>query len=103
MKRPEPRSGYASAADGFEAVSFESDRSCSADRLQIFLEGLGGNVFRAKGILSLDDRARHIFHLVNKRFTLDPAPSARRGSRLVLIGRGLDACLAAEPIRVARE
>jgi G3E family GTPase len=100
------------SADGFEAVSFESDHAFSADKFQAFLEELAGGVFRAKGVLSLDGGARHIFHLVNKRFTLDPAPPGPRGSRLVLIGRGLDAawlrsrlvaCLSAEPIRAARE
>jgi G3E family GTPase len=98
--------------DGFEAVSFESERAFAADKFQAFLEGLDASVYRAKGILSLDGGAQHIFHLVNKRFTLDPAPPGRRGSRLVLIGRGLDAaalrarldaCLARPAIAAARE
>jgi G3E family GTPase len=80
-------------ADGFETVSFESASAFSADRFQSFLETLPGNVFRAKGILRIDGSdAGHVFHLVGRRFTLDPAPPDRaRGSRLVLIGRGLDA------------
>jgi len=105
------------AGDGFEAVSFASDRPFSAERFQDFLEALGANVFRAKGILAIDgSAARHVFHLVGRRFTLDPVPNAPApnapapGNRLVLIGRGLDAaglragltaCLAGSPIAAA--
>ena len=80
-------------ADGFETVSFESASAFSADRFQSFLETLPGNVFRAKGVLRIDGSdAGHVFHLVGRRFTLDPAPPDQAGgSRLVLIGRGLDA------------
>lgn len=81
------------AADGFEAVSFESPYPFAADRFQAFLEELPGDVFRAKGILAIDGGAgRHVFHLVGRRFTLDAAGAeAPPGSRLVLIGRNLDA------------
>lgn len=80
------------AADGFEAMSFASDRPFAAERFRAFLESLPVNVFRAKGILAIaDSDTRHIFHLVGKRFTLDAAPPGGRvGSRLVLIGRDLD-------------
>ncbi len=80
------------AADGFEAVSFESPCPFAADRFQAFLEELPGDVFRAKGILAIDGGAgRHVFHLVGRRFTLDAAGAeAPPGSRLVLIGRNLD-------------
>ena len=80
------------AADGFEAVSFESPCPFAADRFQAFLEQLPGDVFRAKGILAIDGGAgRHVFHLVGRRFTLDAAGAeAPPGSRLVLIGRNLD-------------
>jgi G3E family GTPase len=81
------------AADGFEAVSFASDRAFSADAFQAFLEHLPANVFRAKGVLTIDggDR-RHLFHLVGRRFTLDTAPLGLTGpNRLVLIGKNLDA------------
>ncbi len=102
------------AADGYEAVSFASDRPFAADKFQSFLEELPGNVFRAKGVLSIDGSgSRHIFHLVGKRFTLDPAPpGTAHGSRLVLIGKNLDAdglraqltaCLAAPLTAAARE
>jgi G3E family GTPase len=100
-------------ADGFEAVSFASDRPFAAEKLQSFLEELSGNVFRAKGLLSIDGTdKRQVFHLVGKRFTLDEAPATgQRGNRLVLIGRnldaaqlraGLDGCLAA-PVTPARK
>jgi G3E family GTPase len=79
-------------ADGFEAVSFASDRPFAADQFQSFLEQLPREVFRAKGILSVDGTGKpQVFHLVGKHFTLDEAPAAaERGSRLVLIGRNLD-------------
>ncbi|MBV8738657.1 MAG: GTP-binding protein [Alphaproteobacteria bacterium] len=80
------------AADGFEAVSFASDRAFAAERFQQFLEDLPVNVFRAKGILSIKGSSRrHLFHLVGRRFTLDEATSAMAGpNRLVLIGQDLD-------------
>jgi G3E family GTPase len=99
------------AADGFDAVSFQSDRAFSPEKFQSFLEGLSGNVFRAKGVLAIDGAGRHIFHLVANRFTLDTAPATIGGpNRLVLIGRNLDAerlraelasCLAANLTRAA--
>ena len=81
------------AADGFKAVSFASDQAFSADAFQAFLEHLPANVFRAKGVLTIDggDR-RHLFHLVGRRFTLDTAPLDLTGpNRLVLIGKNLNA------------
>jgi G3E family GTPase len=81
------------AADGFETVSFATKEAFCAERFQAFLENLPTNVFRAKGVLTIDcsDR-RHLFHLVGRRFTLDEAPAGLTGhSRLVLIGRNLDA------------
>ena len=81
------------AADAFETVSFATERAFCAERFQAFLENLPANVFRAKGVLTIDcsDR-RHLFHLVGRRFTLDEAPAGLTGNnRLVLIGRNLDA------------
>jgi G3E family GTPase len=95
-------------ADGFESVSFQSDRPFAVDRFQDFLENLSHNVYRAKGLLWMEEsEARYIFHLVARRFSLDEsrwdvAPS----NKLVLIGRNLDrarlryqleACLAPVP------
>jgi G3E family GTPase len=80
------------ANDGFEALSFQADRPFAADRFQYFLERLSDNVFRAKGLLWIDEGdRRYVFHLVGKRFTLDPSRSSSPASnRLVLIGRNLD-------------
>jgi G3E family GTPase len=89
---PDPDTHDHIEADGFEAVSFASDRAFSAERFQQFLEDLPANVFRAKGILSIEGSSgRHLFHLVGRRFTLDEAPGAIAGpNRLVLIGQDLD-------------
>lgn len=80
------------ANDGFEALSFEVVRPFAADRFQSFLERLSQNVFRAKGVLWLDEgENRYVFHLVGQRFTLDQSPwGGPRKNRLVLIGRNLD-------------
>jgi G3E family GTPase len=78
--------------DGFETVSFESERPFSADKFQSLLERLPETVFRGKGVLLLEDSdKRWIFHLVGQRFTLDESRPAGSGkNRLVLIGRDLD-------------
>ena len=88
-----PIDGGHLVADGFETVSFESASPFSAERFQAFLETLPGDVFRAKGILRIDGSdAAHVFHLVGRRFTLDPSPDSEpERNRLVLIGRNLDA------------
>ena len=46
------------ANDGFETLSFEADRPFAADRFQYFLEQLPDNVFRAKGVLWIDESDR---------------------------------------------
>jgi G3E family GTPase len=52
-------------ADGFEAVSFASDRAFSAERFQQFLERLPANVFRAKGILIVEgSNRRYLFRVI---------------------------------------
>jgi G3E family GTPase len=80
------------AFDGFEAVSFASEGALSAERFQAFLQQLPANIFRAKGLLRIDDRGWHLFHLVGRRFTIDHTPAGFGGrSRLVLIGQRLDA------------
>jgi len=99
------------ANDGFEALSFEAKQPFSADKFQGFLEQLPTSVFRAKGILWIDEsEIPRVFHLVGQRFTLDEGQW--RGpvrNRLVMIGRNLDkerlrvqleACLTA-PLRRA--
>jgi G3E family GTPase len=80
------------AADGFEALSFQSERPFAAQRFQDFLERLPENVYRGKGLLWIaENDKRYVFHLVAKRFSLDE--DARQGqarNKLVLIGRNLD-------------
>jgi G3E family GTPase len=96
---PEPDHGLAHAHhhshltnDGFDSVSFESERPFAADKFQRFLERLSDNVFRAKGVLWINESPnRYIFHLVGQRFTLDESRCARpMKNRLVLIGRNLN-------------
>ncbi len=80
------------SADGFQSLSFESDRPFVAEAFQEFLERLPANVIRAKGILEIDGSGkRYIFHLVSQRFTLDESEwTGPSRSKLVLIGRNLD-------------
>ena len=78
--------------DGFESVSFEANKPFSTDKFQRFLEQLPNSVFRAKGVLWIDEGYhRYIFHLVGKRFTLDETGlSSPMRNRLALIGQNLD-------------
>jgi G3E family GTPase len=79
-------------ADGFESLSFQSDRPFAVHKFQDFLNRLPDGIYRGKGLLWIDESdKRHIFHLVAKRFSLDE--SRRDGpmmNKLVLIGRNLD-------------
>jgi len=78
--------------DGFESVSFESAQPFAAEKFQDFLEQLPDNVYRAKGILSINESENlYIFHLVGKRFTLDESKrSGQLKNRMVLIGQNLN-------------
>lgn len=80
------------SADGFQSLSFESDRPFVTEAFQKFLEEVPTDVFRAKGILKIDGSdKRYIFHLVSQRFTLDESEwTGPLRSKLVLIGRNLD-------------
>ncbi|GGC71328.1 CobW family GTP-binding protein [Chelatococcus reniformis] len=85
---------HAHHADPFSSVSFESVEPLSLERFQDFLSsGRPPGLFRAKGFLHFTGTDRHyLFHLVGARFTLDVCePSGAPTSRLVLIGRDLDA------------
>jgi G3E family GTPase len=79
-------------ADGFESLSFASERPFAVHKFQDFLERLPDEVYRAKGIITVaESGTRHVFHLVAKRFALDPFDGeAAPASKLVLIGRKLD-------------
>jgi G3E family GTPase len=96
------------SADGFEALSFQSEWPFAVHRFQDFLERLPNNVYRGKGLLRIaESDKRYVFHLVAKRFSLDEdARQGQAGNKLVLIGRNLDraqlrsrleACLAPAP------
>jgi len=83
------------AADGFEALSFQSERPFAVQRFQDFLERLPDNVYRGKGMLWIaESDKRYVFHLVAKRFSLDEDGRQRQArNKLVLIGRNLDPAL----------
>jgi len=100
------------AADGFESLSFQSERPFAVHKFQDFLNRLPEGVYRGKGLLWIhESNQRHIFHLVAGRFSLDESPwDGPMTNKLVLIGRNLDrgqlraqleACLAPVPISVA--
>jgi G3E family GTPase len=100
------------AADGFESLSFQSERPFAVHKFQDFLNRLPENVYRGKGLLWIhESNQRHIFHLVAGRFSLDESPwDGPMTNKLVLIGRNLDrgqlraqleACLAPVPSSVA--
>jgi G3E family GTPase len=79
--------------DGFNVVSFKSDRPLSLPKFQEFLDyQLPENVFRAKGLLWFEESpACHIFQLSGKRFNLtDRRWVDRPVNQLVLIGRNLN-------------
>lgn len=87
---PEERSAHPQHTAGYSAVSFASERPFDVDRFQSFLEGLPAGVFRGKGILALAETPQsYVFHLVGRRFTLDPW-TGPPGNRLVLLGKELD-------------
>jgi G3E family GTPase len=96
------------AADGFEALSFQSERPFAVQKFQDFLEQLPPDVYRGKGLIWIaENDKRYVFHLVAKRFCLDEAAlGGEKTNKLVLIGRNLDraqlrsrleACLAPIP------
>jgi G3E family GTPase len=100
------------AADGFESLSFQSERPFAVHKFQDFLNRLPEGVYRGKGLLWIHESdKRHIFHLVAGRFSLDESPwDGPMTNKLVLIGRKLDrarlraqleACLAPVPSSVA--
>ncbi|PSN19204.1 cobalamin biosynthesis protein CobW [filamentous cyanobacterium CCP5] len=81
------------AIDGFNSISFSSDRPFSIRKFQYFLDNqLPESIFRAKGILWFDESPkRHIFHLSGKRFSLDDDEwKGEPSNQLVLIGQNLN-------------
>jgi G3E family GTPase len=93
FKRNQNKDDPNASIDGFDVVSFVSDRPFNLDKFEPFLtENLPTNVFRAKGILWFDQSPlKHIFQLSGPRYDLqaeewDTVPK----TQLVLIGRNLD-------------
>ncbi len=79
--------------DGFVAVSFESYLPIDVFKFEEFIEDISGNLFRAKGILWLDDiEFRHIFQMSGNRYTLEADETCLKPNKnqLVFIGRHLD-------------
>jgi len=77
-------------------VSFITREPFAMEKLEAFWNGMGENVFRGKGVLYLADYdLRCVFHQVGARVTVEAhgpwPPDAPKESRLVFIGRHLDA------------
>ena len=82
--------------DGFNFVSFQSDRPFKIDKFEHFLtQQLPNNIFRAKGILWFQESpARHIFQLSGPRYDLQADDwTGQPKNELVFIGRNLDKSL----------
>lgn len=87
--------------DGFNFVSFQSDRPFKTEKFEYFLtEQLSNNIFRAKGILWFQKSpARHIFQLSGPRYDLQADDwTSQPKNELVFIGRNLDESLIKEQL-----
>ena len=88
--------------DGFNFVSFESDRPFEIEKFEHFLsEQLSSNVFRAKGILWFQESpSRHIFQLSGPRYDLQCDDwTTQQKNELVFIGRNLDKSLIKQQLK----
>ena len=84
------------ANDGFNFVSFQSDRPFKIEKFEHFLtQQLPNNIFRAKGILWFEESpARHIFQLSGPRYDLQADDwTSQPKNELVFIGRNLEESL----------
>ncbi|MGY4398969.1 G3E family GTPase [Sphingomonas sp. UYAg733] len=85
-------------ASGIESVSFQADRPLDIDRFLRWIDSLialqGDDILRVKGILNFSDQGRRfVFQAVHRIMDGDflDIPSAKAcGSKLIMIGRGLD-------------
>ena len=87
--------------DGFNFVSFQSDRPFEIEKFEHFLsQQLSNNIFRAKGILWFQESpAKHIFQLSGPRYDLqDDDWTTQPKNELVFIGRNLDESLIKEQL-----
>ncbi len=85
-------------------VSFITHAPFAVKKLEAFWNGMGENVFRGKGVLYLADYdLRCVFHQVGARVTVEAhgqwPPGEPKESRLVFIGRHLDAAAMREQLR----
>lgn len=88
----------------FRSVSFSSDIPVDPERFQSVLESLPEGVFRAKGFLHLSGvESIHVFHLVGRRFTLEPVADAECSTRLVFIGTDFERDALVERLRACTE
>ncbi|MDJ0661269.1 MAG: GTP-binding protein [Crocosphaera sp.] len=88
--------------DGFNFVSFESDRPFELEKFEHFLsEQLSSNVFRAKGILWFQESpSRHIFQLSGPRYDIQSDDwTTQQKNELVFIGRNLDKSLIKQQLK----
>jgi G3E family GTPase len=82
--------GSSTHTEEFSSLSFENDSVYDTDRLTALLQTSGARLLRAKGIVRTPQGARLVQWTVGGLEVSDwPAPAAN--SRLVLIGRELDA------------
>ncbi len=82
--------------DGFNFLSFQSDRPFEMEKFEYFLsQQFPNNIFRAKGILWFQKSpARHIFQLSGSRYDLQADDwTTHPKNELVFIGRNLDESL----------
>ncbi len=88
-------SAPAARHSGFQAISLREPTAVTwcAEALEDLIERLPAQVFRAKGIVRLDDGHWAAFHAVGGRLEFDPdVPAPAHGeSRVVLLGLGLEA------------
>jgi G3E family GTPase len=79
--------------DGFVAHTYRFFGRVSPERFQELLDrGLPGGVFRAKGIIEFSQGVgRQVFQLCGGRVGFEPFAGAMTGTRLVFIGRDIDA------------
>ncbi|GAA0311303.1 GTP-binding protein [Streptomyces polychromogenes] len=90
----EDHSGHAHTA--YESVSFTTDQALSPRRFVDFLDGRPAGLYRIKGFVWFGvpgHQERYEVHAVGRFLRFDPGPWGRgepRGTRLVLIGKGID-------------
>ncbi|MDJ0714513.1 MAG: GTP-binding protein [Prochloraceae cyanobacterium] len=89
------------ANDGFNFVSFQSERPFKIEKFEHFLtQKISNNIFRAKGILWFQESpCRHIFQLSGPRYDLQADDwTSQPKNELVFIGRNLDEFLIKEQL-----